>query len=174
MTKRHPEEVILARWTVDGARLREFTRQVRERHEDSPFPPRDLLKACDEARGSLEVVYRDDAVFVGPWCLSFTYNEVSGIRVEEPWVLFIMEGGSYDIPVPIARDGLAEAIQVGKLYRRLWEEEDRLAREKRAAPTWSNWLLDIFEAHPAWMLLGFFFVLIPAVVAVMGWLQGKW
>lgn len=173
MTKRHPEEVILARWTVDALRVREFAQQTRTRYGDSPFSPRDLLKACDEnSRYGLEVVCRDDAVFVGSWCLSFPYNDISDIRLHDTWVQFVMDGGAYDIPVPIAHDGRAEAERIVDYYIRTGREEARLAWEARHAPTLSNRLLDIAEAHPAWVLLGFFFIVIPLVVLVLGLLRG--
>jgi hypothetical protein len=52
------------------------------------------------------------------------------------------------------------------------EEETRRAMERRQASTWSNHLLDIAEAHPVLLMLGFFFVVIPAIVMILGLLRG--
>ena len=174
MTKRHPDEVILGRWTVEPALVREFAHRVRARYGDSPFSPRDLLKACDEgSRSGLEVVCRNDAVFVGSWCLAFLYNTISNIRLEEEWLLFEMEGGTYDIPVPLARNGQAEAARMVEQYRRQAEEERRQYLQARQAPTWNNRLLNIAEAHWVLLLLGIFFVAIPLVVLLLSWLHGS-
>lgn len=173
MTKRHPDEVILARWTVEPLLVRQFAERVRARYSSSPFPPRDLLEACEESPPSgLDVVFREDAVFVGTWDLSFLYNLVSDIQVEEEWMLFVMDGGAFDIPVPLARNGRAEADRMKGVYRRQAEEENRKYREERDAPTFRNRLLNLAEAHPALLLLGVFFVAIPLVVLLLTWLHG--
>jgi hypothetical protein len=173
MTKRHPDEVILARWDVDPVRLREFAAEIRALYANSPFPPRDLLKVCDaRARDGLEVVCRDDAVFVGTWVLAFLYNGVSGIRAQDRWLEFEMEGGMYTIEVPIARNGKAEAERIAALYTEMAAEEGRRARAERQAPTLNNRLLNIAEAHWIWLMLGFFFVVIPAIVLVISLLSG--
>jgi len=173
MTKRHPDEVILARWNVDPARLREFAAEIRARYANSPFPPRDLLKVCDKhARDGLEVVCRDDAVFVGTWVLAFLYNGVSAIRAQERWLEFEMEGGMYNIEVPIARNGKAEAERIAATYTEMAAEQGRRALAERQAPTLNNRLLNIAEAHWIWVMLGFFFVVIPAVVLVISLLSG--
>lgn len=153
--------------------MREFAQRTRARYGDTPFSPVDLLKACDEAPSSgLEVVCRDDAVFVGSWCLAFQYNVVSGIQLEEEWILFGMEWGAYDIPVPFAPNGRAEAARMVEYYTRQWEEEQRQYLEARQAPTWNNRLLNIAERHFVWVVLGIFFIAIPVVVLVMSLLRG--
>lgn len=168
MTRRHANEVVVARWTVDPERLREFTQHMRSRYGVTPFTPTELLDVCERHSDvGLEVVCRDDAVFVGPWCLAFLYNEISAIRFHETWLQFEMEGGLYELPVPIARHGRADAERVVEDYRKLAEEETRRAIAARQAPTWSNALLDIAEAHWIWVILGFFFLVIPAVVFVI-------
>lgn len=173
MTKRHANEVVVARWTVDPGRLREFTRQMRSRYGDTPFTPNDLLDVCERhSHVGLEVVCRDDAVFVGQWCLAFLYNEISAIRLQETWLQFEMEGGLYEIPVPVASNARADAERLVEYYKRLAEEETRRAVAERQAPTWSNYLLDIAEAHYVWVMLCFFFLGIPAVVLVIGLLRG--
>ncbi len=165
---------MLGRWTVDADRLREFTAAVREQHRDSPFPPRDLLKACDaSARTGLEVVCGKEVVSVGAWRLHLLYNEVSQIRVEERWILFEIEGGPTILPVPTARDGQAEAARVVQRYFELAAEENRQYLEARNAPTWQNHLLNVAERHFAWVVLGFFFVVIPLLVILVGLLRGE-
>lgn len=174
MTKRHTDEVILGRWSVGPEALRLFTAKVRARFGKSIYSPRPMLEACDAAaRDGLEVVCRDDAVFVGTWVLAFDYNGVSGVRLEDDWLLFEMEGGEYDIPVPVGANGRAEAARMADEYMRMGAEEVRRYREARAAPTLNNRLLDIAEKHFVWVILGFFFLLIPAVVFLAVLLRGS-
>lgn len=169
MAKRHRDEVVLARWTVDATHLREFALTLRPRYGDSPFRPYGLLEECEKRSAScLEVVCRDDAIFVGAWGLDFQYNVVSGIRLDENWILLEMDWGAYDIPVPVPRDAKAEAARMVGYYRSQWEEELRQYLEKRHAPTWQNRLLNVAEAHFAWVTLGFFFIAIPIVVLLIG------
>lgn len=169
MAKRHRDEVVLARWTVDATRLRGFALRLRDRYGDSPFRPYGLLKVCeDHATSGLEVVCRDDAIFVGSWGLDFQYNVVSGIRLEEDWILLDMDWGSYDIPIPVTPDAKVEPARMVRYYRSQWEEEQRQFLEKRNAPTWQNRLLNIAEAHFAWVTLGFFFIAIPILVLLIG------
>ncbi len=171
MTKRHPDEVILARWTVDGARVRDFTRRVDGRYGDSPFRPMDLLKACEAgSRSGLEVVCRDDAVFVGEWCLSFASNVVSQIRLEDDWILFVMDWGAYDIRVPLPSDQ-AEASRMVRYYVQQGEEENRHYLEARRRPTWSNRLLNVAETHLVLVLLGLFLVVLPLLVLLLSLLH---
>jgi hypothetical protein len=142
--------------------VHDFAQRVRARYGDSPYRPDDILKACEEhARFGLEVVCRDDAVFVGPWCLAFQYNAVSGIRLEEEWMLFVTEWGTYDIPIPVELNARAEAARMVDYYTNQWEEEQRRYLQERQAPMWRNRLLNIAEAHFVWVLLGLFFIAIP-------------
>ncbi len=173
MTKRHPNEVLVARWHVGPDPLRAFIRQMRDRYGDTPFTPNDLLNECEtHARTGLEIVCRDDAIFVGRWCLAFLYNQVTDMTVQDMWIRCEMEGGLYEIPIPITLEARAEAVGVVKHYARLAEEETRQAVARRQAPTWSNYFLNIAEAHPVWLLLAFFFVGIPAIVLLVGLLRG--
>lgn len=174
MTRRHPNEVVLARWVVPPEALREFVRSMRNRYGNTPFTPIDVLDACERhPPGGLEVVCREDAVFVGQWCLAFLYNQITGIALQDTWIRFEMEGGLYEIPVPIDPRQRAEAQGVVDLYNRMAEEETRRAVAARQAPTWNNALLDFAEAHFVWLALGFFFVGIPAIVLLAMLLSGK-
>lgn len=173
MTKRHPDEVILERWTVPPAHVRGFVAEMRTRYANSPFPPKDLLKACEKGSDTgLEVVCRDDAVFVGKWCLSFVYNNISLIGVRERWIEFEVEG-QHELLVPIAPDDRAAAQRIVEHWHRAAEQENREYLAKRNAPTLSNHLLNFAEAHFAWVALGFFFIVIPAIVLVIGWFRGE-
>lgn len=174
MTRRHPKEVVLARWNVDGPRLRAFTQRMRARYGKSPFAPTDLLNACEKHSDSgIEVVCRDDAIFVGPWCLAFLYNEVSALHLEDTWVRVEMERGLYEIPLPLAPDGRSTAESVIQLYARMAEEESRRYIERRQAPTWQNRLLDVAESRFIWVTLGLFFVVLPLAVLIATWLRGS-
>jgi hypothetical protein len=173
MTKRNANEVVVARWTVAPDELRRFARDMRLRYGDTPFTPIDVLGMCDKHEHTgLEVVCRDDAVFVGQWCLAFLYNEITAVSVEDTWMKFEMEGGLYEIPVPIDARQRKLAQDVVEYYTLMAEEETRRAMERRQASTWSNHLLDIAEAHPVLLMLGFFFVVIPAIVMILGLLRG--
>lgn len=167
-----PNQAILARWTVPPARLRAFTAEVRARSANWPFPPKDLLAACDaHAEKGLEVVFRTDALVVGSWSLSFVYNQVTDFRVEDPWLLVELEG-MHEIPVPTAPES-RDAVERGlAAYARIVAEENRQYFAARNAPTLSNRLLNIAEQHFAWVVLGFFFVGIPLLIALVGLLRG--
>jgi phosphoglycolate phosphatase-like HAD superfamily hydrolase len=81
VTKRHRDEVILARWTVDPARLSEFARFARDRYGDTAFTPRDVLKVWDDsALAGIEVVCREDALFVGDSVHDLAAGRAAGVR----------------------------------------------------------------------------------------------
>ena len=173
MTRRHSKELVLARWDVDAACLRAFTQQMRARYGKSPFAPTDLLNACEKhSESGVEVICRDDAIFVGPWCLAFLYNEVSAFHLEDTWVRVEMENGLYEIPLPLAANGRLAAQSVIDLYAEMAEEDTRRYIAERQAPTWSNRLLDVAEAHFIWVALCLFFVVLPLAVLVVAWLRG--
>lgn len=169
--KRHRDEIILARWVVGADELRDFTREARLRSKRS-YVPTELLKECDRCSASagVEVVFREDAFFVGEWVSPNAFSEV---HVHETWMQFIGDEG-YQIPVPLARGARAEAERIAvryeALYTRAQEEAIRRFTEERARPTWNNRLLNFVEAHFIWVLLGFFFVLIPLVVLMLSFL----
>ncbi|MCB1955002.1 MAG: hypothetical protein KDG55_04965 [Rhodocyclaceae bacterium] len=173
MTRRIPDELVVARWTVPPKELRTFAGEIRSRYGDTPFAPIDVLKMCEKHdQTGLDVVCRDDAVFVGEWRLAFLYNQITAITVEDTWLRFEMEGGLYEIPVPISTRQRSLAQRAVEHYTRLAEEESSRAREQRAAPTWQNRLLNIAEAHAIWLILGVLFVGIPAIILIVGLLRG--
>jgi hypothetical protein len=175
MGKRFKDEVILARWVVDAAALSSFLREPQIRSKWYTNVPKDLLKECEKhATGAgLEVVVRKDAVFVGEWGTS---NWSFEVQVHETWMLFMGDEG-YHVPVPLVPGARAEAERIAAIYAALEEqarlEAQRQFDEERARPTWNNRLLLFVETHFAWFLLGFFFVLIPLFVLLLGFLRGN-
>lgn len=173
MTERSRSERILARWSVDAVDLRDFLREQQARAKRA-YMPASLVKACDDgAHGAgIEVVFREDAIFVGNCRLSNLFDD---FRVHDTWMHFLGEEG-YQIEVPLARGGKQEAERVAATYRALNEQLNAQAAreyaEKRAKPTLNNRLLNIAEAHFVWVLLGFFFVLIPLSLVVLVMLFG--
>jgi hypothetical protein len=165
---------ILARWTVDAGDLRDFVREQRIRAKDS-YMPDGLLKECDAASqgAGLEVVCREDAILVGSCRLTNMFDD---IRVHDTWMHFLGDEG-YQIAVPIPRGGRREAERVAATYRARFEQLNAQAArehaEERAKPTLNNRLLNIAEAHFVWVLLGFFFVLIPLLPVVLDVLFGS-
>ena len=175
MVERFKDEVILARWVVDAALLHSFVRETRLRSKWYSYMPRDLLKECEKhATGAgLEVVVREDAVFVGEWG---SPNWFYGVEVHETWMHFMGDEGYY-IAVPLVPGARAEANQIAAIYAARYEharvESQRQFDEERARPTWNNRLLKFAEAHFAWLILGFFFVLIPLLLLLLGFLRGS-
>lgn len=175
MIKRFRGETILARWVVDAEALHNFVRETRLRSKRGAFVPEDLLKECEKhATGAgLEVVVREDALFVGEWGSPNWFDDV---QVHETWMRFIGDEG-YQIPVPLAAGARAEAERIATLYSarysRARAKEQRRFNEERARPTWNNRLLNFVEIHFVWLVLGFFFVLIPLFVLLLGFLRGS-
>ncbi len=175
MVERFRDETILARWMVDAAALHNFVRETRLRSKRFSFVPEDLLKECEKhaACAGLEVVVREDAVFVGEWGSANCFYEV---QAHETWMRFVGDEG-YHIPVPLAPGARAEAERIAAIYSARYSqaraEEQRQFNEERARPTWNNRLLNFVEAHFVWLVLGFFFVLIPLFVLLLGFLRSR-
>jgi hypothetical protein len=175
MVKRFKDEVILARWVVDAAFLHNFVRETRLRSNWYSYMPPDLLKECEKhATGAgLEVVVREDAVFVGEWGAS---NSFDVVQVHETWMQFMGDEGYY-IAVPLVPGVRAEAERIAVIYSALHEkahaEVERQFKKERARPTWNNRILNFVEAHIGWFMLGFFFVLIPLLLVLLGFLRGN-
>ena len=91
---------------------------------------------------------------------------------------FMGEEGYY-IAVPLISGARAEkkANQIAAIYAARYEqarvESQRQFDEERARPTWNNRLLNFAEAHFVWLILGFFFVLIPLLLLLLGFLRGS-
>jgi hypothetical protein len=149
-------------------------RETRRRSNWYSHLPQDLLKECEKhATGAgLEVVVREDAVFVGEWG---AHNSFSAVQVHETWMQFLGDEGYY-IAVPLAPGVRAEAERIAVIYAARDEqarvEAQRQFDEERARPTWNNRLLNFVETHFAWLMLGFFFVLIPLFLLLFGFPRG--
>lgn len=175
MVKRFKGEVILARWVVDAIALQNFVREPQIRSKWYSDMPKDLLKECERhATGTgLEVVVREDAVFVGEWG---SPNWFSSVQVHETWAHFMGDEG-YSIAVPLAPEARAEAERIAAVYAALDErarvKAQRQFEEERAKPTLNNRMLNFVEANFAWLALGCFFVLIPLFVLLFGFLRGN-
>jgi hypothetical protein len=176
MVKRFEGETILARWVVDAAALHNFVQETRHRSKLFSSVPKDLLKECEKhaaAGAGLEVVVREDAVFVGDWG---SPNWFCAAQVHDTWMQFMGDEG-YHIPVPLAPGARAEAERIAAIYWALDEkarvEAQRQFDEERAKPTWNNRLLHFAEVHFVWLVLGLFFVLIPLFLLLLGFLRGS-
>ena len=176
MVKRFKGETILARWVVDAAALHNFVRETRLRQKRFSSVPKDLLKECVKqaaSAGGLEVVVREDAVFVGEWG---SPNWFYAVQVHDTWMQFMGDEG-YHIPVPLAPGAKAEAERIAAIYwardEKARVEAQRQFDEERATPTLNNRLLRFAEAHFVWLVLGFFFVLIPVFLLLLGFLRGS-
>lgn len=174
MVERFQGETILAHWVVDAAALQDFARDTRLRSKRLSPVPEGLLKECEKhaAGAGLEVVVREDAVFVGEWG---TPSRFYTVQVHDTWIQFMGDEGDH-IPVPLAPGARAEADRIATIYEAFDEraraEAQRQFDEERARPTWNNRLLLFAEVHFVWLLLGFFFVLLPAFVLLLGFLRG--
>lgn len=75
--------------------------------------PKDLLQDCAKhASGAgLEVVVRDDAVFVDDWG---SHNWFQEVQLHDTWIHFLGDEGHH-IPVPIAQGAKAEAEPIAVL-----------------------------------------------------------
>lgn len=173
--QRFPGESILARWVIDGAALQGFLREMQLRSKSFSTMPKDLLQECAKrASGAgLEVVVREDAVFVGEWGSPNWFAEV---QVHDTWIHFLGEEG-YHVPVPLAPGARADAERIAARYAEIYEQGRREAQrwfeEERARPTWSSRFLRFAEAHFVWLALGACFVLIPIVVLLLGFWNGS-
>ena len=169
MVERFKGETILARWVVDAAALHNFVRETRLRSKRFSSVPGDLLKKCEKhaAGAGLEVVVREDAIFVGEWSSPNWFYEV---QVHDTWMQFMGDEG-YHIPVPLATGARAEAERIAVIYWARYEqarvEAQRQFDEERARPIWNNRLLHFAEVHFVWLVLGFLFVLIPVFVLLL-------
>lgn len=137
MVERFKGETILARWMVDASALHRFVRETPLRSNWYTSVPPDLLKECKKhaAGAGLEVVVREDAVFVGEWG---SPNWFYAVQVHETWLLFMGDEG-YHVPVPLAPGARAAAERIAEIYSARYEEArvetQRQFNEERARPT---------------------------------------
>jgi hypothetical protein len=171
--KRHAEETILTRWTVDEAAWREFAANV-HRYTDRRRAPACVLKSLDQpAPHGLEVVVREDAIFVGAEWLSIEFSECQDPLLREEWLEFLCDNdysAPHFFPIPVPPAAKPNAVWVVNHFRRrLMERSGRMA-EADNAPTISNRLRKVVEAHFILMLLLFFFVVLPGAAVLVAYL----
>jgi hypothetical protein len=167
MARRHPQEVILARWTIDDALWCVFLKikENRER-DDEPHPPYSTFIPPKEFPPSgLDVVIRDDAVFVGNKCVrEFVYEGGYHNMTVREGILGMYgtsDMGGYIYLLPIAHHAIADVTHVAERFAAEDAEAARIQAEEAARPTVSNRLLWWVQKHFILAMLLIFFVIIP-------------
>lgn len=168
MAKRHPRENVLVRWTIDEACWRRFqaASAARRQQRDRAYLAMDVPEPFP-AEG-LEVVIRDDALFVGKTSVSeYVYNGgMHWMAVHESWL-------EVDLPsdneppvylIPIAPAALLETRRVVAEFTALDREAVRIQAELDARPTLINNLRRWVESHAMLTIIGFFVVVLPLFV----------
>jgi hypothetical protein len=167
--KPRPIETALAFWVVDAATWRAFVRAVRTSAEQTGVP-HNTHKLRDELPADgLEVVIREDSVHVGRERFEFIYLHM-GVTLREGWLEFdasLGDGDSCIFPVPVPAQARSEAARIADYFTQRSAEQYRREKEERARPTLSNRLLNFVEGHFVLSMFIFFFVLLPAFVALI-------
>ena len=175
--KRHAGETILTRWTVDDATWREFAANV-HRSLKLPRAPACVLKSLNQPPPTrLEVVVRNDAIFVGDECLSLQFSECEDPYLREHWLEFACDRdytAPYFFPIPVPAAARPHAAWVVDHFRRALAERARLMAEADNAPTLSNRVRKWVEAHFIMVVLLFFFVLLPGAAVIAAYLHSLW
>ena len=175
--KRHAGETILTRWTVDEATWREFAADV-HRYLEQPRAPACVLKSLDQPPpDQLEVVVRDDAIFVGDECLNLQFSECEDPHLREHWLEFACDRdytAPHFFPIPVPPAAKPNAVWVVNHFRRRLMERARLMTEADNAPTISNRLRKWVEAHFIMVVLLFFFAVLPGAAVIMAYLHSLW
>ena len=173
----HEGETILTRWTVDEATWRKFQADV-HRYLKQPRAPACVLKSLDRsAPHGLEVIVRDDAVFVGDERLSLQFSECEDPHLREEWLEFACDKdytAPHFFPIPVPANARANAVWVVNHFRRALGERARLMAEADEAPTASNRLRRFVEAHFILVLLVFFFALLPGAAVLVAYFYSLW
>ncbi len=171
MAKRHAQEKILVKWTIDETCWHRFKaasearRQQRDRsyvimQAPDPFPP-----------AGIEVVIREDAIFIGKKCAcEFVYNGgTHWMSIHDSWLEMGMssDSGFYEYQIPIAPAAFPEAKRVVDDFIKQDFEAARVQAEKDARPTFINGLRRWVEAHALLTIIGFFVVVLPLFVLAM-------
>ena len=175
--RRHAGETILTRWTVDEATWREFAGNV-HRYLEQPRAPACVLKNLDRpAPHSLEVVVREDVIFVGEEWLSTEFSECQDPLLREEWLEFSCDNDHstpHFFPIPVPPAAKPHAAWVVNHFRRRLMERARIMAEADDAPTTSNRLRKWVEAHFIMVLLLFFFVVLPGAATIVAYLHLLW
>ena len=175
--KSHAGETILTRWTVDEVTWRDFAANVR-RYIASPSAPACVLKSLNQpAPHALEVVVRDDAIFVGDEWLSLQFSECEDPHLREEWLEFACDKdytAPHFFPIPVPATARANAVWVVNHFRQALAERARQLAEADAAPRFSNRLRKFVEAHFIVVLLVFFFIVLPGAAVLFAYLHSLW
>lgn len=170
----HDGETVLTRWTVDEATWREFAANV-HRYLAAPRAPKCVLKSLDQpAPQWLEVVVREDAIFVGDECLSLQFSECDEPHLRDGWLEFACDRdytAPYFFPVPVPANARANAAWVVNHFRQALSQRARQLAEAQDAPTFSNRLRKLVEAHFVLVLLLLFFVVLPGAAVLIAYLH---
>jgi hypothetical protein len=169
MARRHPKETILVQWTIDESLWRVFLKIKENRdRDDEPHPPYVTFTPPKEFPASgIDVVIRDDAVFVGKKCVhEYVYEggyHNMGVREAILGIYRSSDGGGYVYLLPIAHHALADATLVVERFAAEDKEAARIQAEKDAMPTLRNRLLWWVQKHFILTVLLIFFVIIPLI-----------
>ena len=167
MAKRHSGETILVQWTIGESLWRDFLREKEERYRERrhclTFTPPDPFPVS-----GIEVVIRDDAIFVGGECVrEYVYDGgYHGFSVNESILEMYLSSDTttYVYLLPITRGALADAKRVVERLTAEDSEQARIRAAERARPTLRNRLLWWIEAHFVLAMFAFFFGLLPLFV----------
>ena len=175
--KRYHEEKVLTRWPVDQTTWYEFAADVR-RYIAAPRAPACVLKSLDQPPPrALEVVIRDDAVFVGDEWLALEFSECDEPHLRDGWLEFACDKdytAPHFFPIPVPAHARANAAWVVNHFRQALAERARRLAQADAAPTFSNRLRKWVEAHFIMVVLLFFFVVIPGAAVIFAYLHSLW
>jgi hypothetical protein len=170
-------ETILTRWTVDEETWLRFTSDV-HLHLNQPRARACVLKSLNRPWShGLEVMVRDDAIFVGEEWLSIEFSECQEVLLREEWLEFFCDNdrtAPHFFPIPVPPAAKPNAAWVANHFRRLWIERARRIAEADDAPTISNRLRKWVEAHFIIVLLLLFFVVLPGAAVIVGYLYSLW
>jgi hypothetical protein len=165
MARRHPNEKILVQWTIDESMWRKF-QGVMKSLESNPNGPYYTFTPPQEFPPSgIEVVIRDDAVFIERKCvLEYVYEGgFYGMSVHESLLMMRISSDSdvYVYLLPIAPAAILDAERVIGEFTAADKEEARIRTEEAARPTLRNRLLWWIEAHFILTIIIIFFGIIP-------------
>ena len=135
------------------------------------------LSLHQPAPDALEVVVREDAVFVGHERLSLQFSECEEPHLGEEWLEFACDNdytALHFFPIPVPAGARANAVWAVDHFRRAVAEPARLLAAAHAASTTPNRLRKLVEAHFILFVLLLFFVLLPGVVLLVVYLHSLW
>ena len=175
--KRYDGEKVLTRWTVDETTWRKFAADV-HCFLNEPRAPACVLKSLNQPPPrAVEVVVRDDAIFVGEEWLSLQFSECDQPHLRDEWLEFACDNdytAPHFFPIPVPAEARPNAVWVVNHFRRALVERARVLAQAQDAPTISNRLRKFVEAHFIIVLLLLFFVVIPGAAVLFAYLRSLW